>query len=377
MRIAFVGCRGIPALYSGFETAATEICVRLVERGHDVTVYCRKGYGDELEPLYKGVKKKYLPRLQFKVADTLSHTLLSLLHLVLHPPDVILIVNPANGPLCVIPRLRGTPFAINVDGLEWERDKWPLLGKKYFYFASWFCTKIAPAVIADSHGIQRFYRERWGSDSYFASYGAYLQKSRDLTILDRYDLQPRDYLLVVARLEPENNTDLIVEAFRNVITDRKLVIIGGTNYRSKYVSELKKKCTDQRVRFLGGIYDQVHLAEIMCNCFAYIHGHMVGGTNPVLLQALGCGACTLYLDHGLRFNTEVVSDAGIPFPKNASELTQIMQDLLDHPEQADYYRSRAPERIRSEYTWDIVTDRYEALCKTLCAGRLMQTQPNN
>jgi glycosyltransferase involved in cell wall biosynthesis len=377
MRIAFVGCRGIPALYSGFETAATEICVRLVERGHDVTVYCRKGYGDESQAEYKGVKKKYLPRLELKVADTLSHTLLSLLHLCVNPPDVILMVNPANGPLCIIPRLRRTPFAINVDGLEWERGKWPYLGRKYFYFASWFCTKIAPAVIADSHGIQRYYRENWGRDCYFASYGAYLQKSRVPGILERYGLQPREYLLIVARLEPENNTDLILKAFSKVMTDKKLVIIGGTNYKSRYVSELKENTKDKRVSFLGGIYDQVHLAEIMCNCFAYIHGHMVGGTNPVLLQALGCGACTLYLDCGLRFNAEVVGDAGLPFPRDASELTRIMQGLLDTPETAQVYRKRGPERIRSDYTWDIVTDRYEALCKSLCADRLIEPLSNN
>jgi glycosyltransferase involved in cell wall biosynthesis len=367
MRIAMVGSRGVPALYSGFETAVTEIGVRLVERGHDVVVYCRKGYGDESEPEYKGIRKVYLPRLNMKVADTLSHTFLSFCHLVAHPPDVIVVVNPANGPLCLIPRLRGTPFGVNVDGLEWKRAKWPWVGQRYFYFASWFCTKVAPAIIADSRGIQDFYRERWGCDAYYASYGGYIETSQDPALLDEFGLRPDDYFLVVARLEPENNTALIVKAFEQVNTDKQLVIVGGTNYKSRYVADLKANTRDERVRFLGGVYEQEKLTEIMCNSYAYVHGHMVGGTNPVLLKALGCGACVLYAD--VNFNREVVADAGLPFPLDVAGAARVFQEVVDQPGARADYRARAPERIREAYTWDMVTDAYEELCRRLAERR--------
>lgn len=363
MKIAFAGTRGVPALYSGFETAATEICTRLVERGHDVTVYCRNGYGDESEPEYKGVKKKYLPRINLKVADTLSHTFYSLLHAFVHPPDVLLVMNGANGPLCVIPRLRGTPFAINVDGLEWKRAKWPWIGQRYFYFASWCCTKIAPAVIADSVGIQNFYRKQWNADTYYASYGAYCEASVNPAVLADYGLEKRNYYLVVARLEPENNTDLIVRAFEKLKTDKKLAIVGGTNYKSAFIENLKAQTKDERVVFLGGIYEQDRLTEVMCNSYAYVHGHMVGGTNPVLLKALGCNTCILYAD--VEFNAEVVRQAGIPFPLDVEGAARVFQNIEDDPAGAERYRALGHSRINEAYTWEIATDAYEALCYDL------------
>jgi glycosyltransferase involved in cell wall biosynthesis len=369
MRIAFVGSRGIPGLYGGFETAITEISSRLVERGHDVIVYCRNGYGDRSEVSYKGVKKIYLPRIKLELADTLSHTFLSLIHLLRNQPDVIIVVNTANSPICILPRLAGIPFAVHAGGLEWRRTKWPLIGRVYIYCSAWFSTKIAPAVIADSTGIKEYYRDKWKRNTFYAAYGAYQERSTKSELLDKFGLVKDEYFLVVARLQPSNNTHLIVEAFSRVRTDKKLVIVGGVEYNSRYVRALRKKTNVSRIQFLGAIYDQESLTEIMCNCFSYVHGHEVGGTNPVLLKALGCGSCILYLDVGYRFNTRVVVDYGIPFQKDADDLRKQMQELADYPERANIYRERAPKRIEEAYTWDHVTDRYEELCSELSQNR--------
>ncbi len=364
MRIAFVGTRGVPALYGGFETAVEEIGKRLVKRGHEVTVYCRSGYGDESESTYEGIRKIYLPRIRLKIADTLSHTFLSLVHLFFNRPDVIIVMNPANGPLCVMPRLRGTPVAINVDGLEWMRGKWSLIGRKYLYFASWFCTKIATTIIADSQGIQEYYKDNWNCDSYYIPYGAYVEQSVKPELLNKYKLVTNDYFLVVARIEPENNTDLIIKAFEKLRTDKKLTIVGDT-HTNRYAQNLVANTKDKRVRFLGGIYDKECLTEVMCNCFAYIHGHTVGGTNPILLKALGCGACVLYLDTGYRFNARVAGNYGIPFLKTIEGLQDRIQYLVDYPKEVLEYSKRAPECIKETYTWDKITDRYEELCHKL------------
>jgi hypothetical protein len=155
MRIALVGTRGVPPLYGGFETAVAEIGMRLVKRGHEVTVYCRKGYGNESELMYEGMKKRFLPRIKLKAADTVSHTLFSLIDLALEPSDVILVFGPANGPLCIIPRLRGTPFAVHMAGLEFERKKWSYFYRACLRFSSWFCTKIAPTITTTASGIQQ------------------------------------------------------------------------------------------------------------------------------------------------------------------------------------------------------------------------------
>lgn len=365
MKIAFVGCRGVPALYGGFETAVTEIGARLVERGHDVTVYCRKGYGDEENSTNRGMRKRFVPRIKLRTVETISHTLVSLLHLFVNPPDVIVLVNPANGPLLWIPLLRGTPFAINVDGLDWERAKWPWIGRKYIYFAAWCCTKLAPQIIADSRGMQDFYKRQWNRETYYASYGTDVISTPAPDGLEQLGLAPREYFLVVARLAPENNTHLIIDAFRGVDTDKKLVIIGDDRYNSPYKRRLEA-VDDERVTFLGSIYNQPLLRQLMCHSYAYVHGHSVGGTNPVLLKALGCGACVLYLD--VNFNAEVVDGAGIPFPGSVEGARAVLQEVASNPAKADAYRPRGPERIRETYTWERATDQYEDLCYRLCCG---------
>ncbi|MBU1863438.1 MAG: DUF1972 domain-containing protein [Candidatus Omnitrophica bacterium] len=363
MKIAMAGIRGIPALYSGFETAATEIGVRLVKHGHEVVVYCRKGYGNEEEGSYQGIKKIYLPRLNYKFIDTLTHTFFTFLHLIGNRVDVLLIFNPANGPLCIIPRLLGIPFAINVDGLEWKRTKWPKIGQWYFYFAAWFCTKIASIIIADSQGIQNFYKKTFKRESHFIAYGADVKTSKSPERLQKYNLKKDNYFLVITRLDAENNTDLIIRAFRNVRTDKQLVIVGDMNYKSNYVSQLKNNGADHRVVFLGGIYNQDDLNEIICNCFAYIHGHMVGGTNPVLLQALGCGACVLFVD--VIFNSSIVGNAGVPFQNNIDDLQTKLQNLINEQNRVHECKKLAPTCLTEQYTWDYVTDQYEKLCTTL------------
>ena len=364
MHIAIAGCRGVPGLYSGFETAATEIGARLVERGHEVTVYCRRGYGDPSEPFYRGIRKVYLPQLNLKVAETVSHTLICFLHAFLRPPEVLIVMNPANGPLLILPRLRGTPVAINVDGLEWKRTKWSRLGRRYLYFASWCCTKIASDIVADSHALQDFYRSTWNVESYFASYGASIEFPGAQCLVREYGLEPDEYFLVVARLEPENNTELIVRAFEGVSTDKKLFVVGGTTYRSQYVERLKASTSrDSRIIFAGPIYNQRRLTDLMCHCFAYVHGHMVGGTNPVLLKAMGCGSRILALD--VAFNVEVLSDAGLTFPRDVNGAREVLQRIVDDPSVADAARARTRGRIQDAYTWEIATDRYETLCRRL------------
>jgi glycosyltransferase involved in cell wall biosynthesis len=351
-------------MYGGFETAAAEIGRRLVERGYEVVVYCRHGYGDDTQTTYQGIQKKYLPRLPFQAIETLSHTFVSLLHAFLKPPDVMIVMNPANGPLCVIPRLRGTPFAINVDGLDWKRGKWPWIGQRYIYGAAWFCTKIAPALIADSHKIQEFYAQQWNREAHYASYGTYLIESVNPGLIEKDGLRKREYFLVVARLEPENNTELIVRAFKNVRTDMDLVIVGGTHYEGAYTQNLKELVDqDPRVHLMGGVYEQRKLREFLCNAYAYVHGHEVGGTNPILLKALGSGCCVAYLD--VDFNVEVVGDAGSPFPNDADQASRVLQELVSSPEKAKDMRKRARERVREAYCWDKATDDYETLIQQL------------
>ena len=363
MKIAILGTRGVPAKYGGFETCAEELAVGLTDRGHRVTVYCRRGNWDENPDAreFKGARLVYLSSLKTKVTDTFSHTFVSMLHALFQDYDVWMVFNAANSPICVIPRLLGKNLAINVDGLEWKRKKWGPAAKRYYQWAEWLSPKVG-TVISDSRAIQDYYLKRYNARSHFVAYGAHVETSERPEILQEYGVRPEDYFLVASRLEPENHADLTVSAFAQVKTDKKLLIAGGANWKSDFIREIRKT-KDPRIQFLGPIYKDGHIKELHCNCYAYVHGNEVGGTNPALLKALGYGNCVLALN--VAFNAEVVQEGGILYDMNVESLREKMQFVVDHPEAAAAYRERAVARIEEAYTWDRIVSGYERLFATV------------
>jgi len=367
LRIAMLGSRGIPHTYSGYEAFLGEVGLRLVERGHQVLVYCRRSLFQERPKTYKGVQLIYLPSIETKTMGTLTHTLVSMGDVLFRRVDVIFVVNVVNGFHCILPRLLGKNVAINVDGLDWKRGKWGRLGKKYFYLNAKCVGKICPkGVVTDAQEMRRIYLEEFGTPNVSIAYGANIEKSQKPEVVRQYGLEPSQYYLVASRLVPENNADLIVRAFEKVKTTRLLAIAGNANYRSAFVDQLKQT-KDSRVKFLGHVGDPEHVKELHCNAYAYVHGHSLGGTNPALLKALGYGNCVLAL--GTAFNQEVLQDYGILFGNDASDLTSKMQYIEDHEEIASEYSVRAPQRIREAYTWERITDQYEELFLQLANGQ--------
>jgi len=362
-----VGSRGIPHTYSGYEAFIGEVGPRLVERGHEVIVYCRRSLFRERPKTYKGVRLVYLPGIETKTMGTLTHTLVSMGDVLLRSVDVIFVVNVVNAFHCILPRLLQKNVAINVDGLDWKRGKWGRLAKTYFYWNAKWAGRICPkGVVTDAQEMRRIYLEEFGTASVSIAYGANIEKTKTPEVLKQYGLEPFGYYLVASRLVPENNADLIVRAFEKVKTPRLLAIAGSANYRSAFVDRLKAT-KDTRVKFLGHVGNAEHVKELHCNAYAYVHGHSLGGTNPALLKALGCGNCVLAL--GTAFNREVLQGYGILFKADPVDLTDKMQQVEDHPEIAARYRLRAPERIREAYTWEAITDQYEELFLQLANGQ--------
>jgi len=367
LKIAMLGSRGIPHTYSGYETFLGEVGPRLVERGHEVLVYCRSSLFREKSKTYKGVHLIYLPSIETKTMGTLTHTLISMGDVLFRGVDVIFVVNVVNGFHCVLPRLLGKHVAINVDGLDWKRGKWGRLGKSYFYWNAKWVGKICPrGVVTDAQEMRRIYLEEFNTPSVSIAYGANIEKSQNLGVVRQYGLEPLGYYLVASRLVPENNADLIVQAFEQVKTKRHLAIAGAANYRSEFVDRLKRT-KDTRVKFLGHVANAEHVKELHCNAYAYIHGHSLGGTNPALLKALGYGNCVLAL--GTPFNREVLQDYGILFENDPADLAIKMRSIEDHPEIAAGHRVRAPQRIHEAYTWEHITNQYEELFLQLASGQ--------
>ena len=366
MRIALFGARGIPHTYSGTETFFGELAPRLAARGHEVIVYCRSGLFREKPDSYRGVRLIYLPSIETKNLGTFTHTLACVGDVLFRGVDVMLVANVANALLCAVPRLAGNKVALNVDGVEWERSKWGPIGRRYFHWNARLAGKIcSDGIITDAVEMQRIYLEQFGTRSVCIAYGANIETSTNPEAVRQYGLEPFGYYLIASRLVPENSADLIVRAFERFRSDRILAIAGDANYRCSFVDALRRT-QDRRVRFLGHVSDSEHVKELHCNCYGYIHGHSVGGTNPALLKALGYGNLVLALD--TPFNRQVMERHGILFKNDADDLASKLQFVDDQPQVAERYRRQATQRILEEYTWDHITDQYEDYFYRLVAG---------
>lgn len=362
MRIAILGIRGIPASYGGFETFASELAPRLVERGHHVTVYGRRGAVTWPESHYKGVRLVILPTIHTKHLDTPIHTLLACLHAATRRYDVVLVCNAANAPFTALLRIAGTPVVLNVDGIERLRKKWGRAGRGWYWMSEFLATKLASALVSDADEIQTYYRERWGADSTMIPYGASTLQPEGRSTLDKYAVKPRAYVLAVARLEPENNVDLIVRAFARVKTNMHLIIVGDTPFPSGHKDALRAAAEcDPRVILTGFVYGEP-CHELQANSFCYVHAADVGGTSPALLESMALGGCVIVSN--TPQNLEVIDSAGWSFERGSEDsLVEQLQYAVDAPDEADALREKARWRVEEVYSWEGVTGAYERLLR--------------
>lgn len=370
MRIAIVGTRGIPAAYGGFETLAWELSTRLAERGHDVTVYCRRGRTDETVPVPPGITRRFVPYLPGKYLETVTHTAFSVLDSLLRGYDAMWLGNAANAVFAGLPRLRGTRVVLNVDGIERQRRKWGLAGRLWYAVGERFALVYPNAIVSDADVIRDYYRERYGRSSAVIAYGAPLldrEPPPDLAAYGLDGVEPGRYLLYVSRLEPENQADLVVRAYRDVPGDLPLLIVGDAPYADAFKARLRDLAArDPRVRLVGAIYGPGY-RDLQRAALAYIQATSVGGTHPALVEAMGAG--NLVLAFATPENREVLAGTGLLFDDEASltgHLKRVVGGAAD--DELDHLRAAARERAASTYSWDAVTTAYERLWRSLGAA---------
>src|SRR6185312_16703076 len=257
LRIAMLGTRGVPAAYGGFETAVEEIGRRLVERGHTVTVYCRNSKTGTPVTSHLGMQLVHLPALRLKAAETLSHTALSVAHIMFSAkPDLAFVFNAANAPFVPWLRMLGVPAAVHVDGLEWKRDKWNGAGRRYYLSAEKLAVRTADALIADAQGIADYYTRKFRVETELLTYGTKIIRNPESTRLGELGIRPHEYHLVVARFEPENHVDLIIEGYHLSNATYPLVVVGSAGYPGDHADRITAlAASDQRIRLLGGLWD--------------------------------------------------------------------------------------------------------------------------
>ena len=365
MKIALLGSRGIPARYSGFETFYEQLGVRLAARGHQVTVYNRSHFIRDVKGSYRGVRLVSLPSIPTKHLDTLTHTALSALHALTQGYDIAYFCIVGNSPLVWLPRLTGARVLLNVDGEDWAREKW---GR----FARWYqlqCERIAAAtaqvIVADARAIQDRYRARYHKDSIFVPYGANTVRDEGTEALAKWGLAPRDYLLYVGRMVPENAIDVLIDAYRALDTRHPLVIVGDAPFAEGYKAELRRRAGgDPRIIFTGYAFGSDY-AQLSSHALLYVQPSGIDGTRPALLDQMGFGNCVVVRD--TKANVEVIGGAGATFSQHTpvESLRQTLTSLFAQPERIAALRPRALQRIETYYNWEWIVDFHEDLFRRL------------
>jgi len=368
MTVAIIGSRGYPYVYSGYETFVKELSERLVQRGIHVRVYCHKNLFKTFPKEVNGIELVYISTIETKSLSQLIHSFFSILHACTGKTDVILAVNAANGPWGIIARIFGKPTCINVDGMEWLRPKWKGLGSTYFRFSAWLATRWYDRIITDAEEMRKVYLEEFKTDSTVIAYGANIRYPQNPALLEPFNLKPQEYYLIVGRLIPDNNAALMLEGFLAANSSKKLVIVGDVPYKDRYADAIKLKAAPNII-FLGYITNSEILAELYHHCFAYLHGHEFGGTNPTMLKAMAYGSAILALN--TRFNREMLSDGqyGLFFEKNSQSIAALMQRVEQQDGLLMRLREIAREGLTARYDWDHITDAYLALLNELVAGK--------
>jgi glycosyltransferase involved in cell wall biosynthesis len=352
LRIAMIGIKAIPARNGGFETAVDELSRGMVACGHEVVVYNRSGMTDYPGDDYEGVKLVTLPTIKSKNLSTIVHAFLASMHVAFHRVDVVHYFITGTTLFAPLPRLLGMKTVCSVDGTDWQRGKWGKFARWYLKLSESLAVRFCNAIVSDSRDVQRYYTEVYQAESSLITYGIREVEVTGQEWLDRFGLEPREYVLFVGRLVPENNIHQLIRAFEQTNTNKKLVIVGDDPWEKDYVRALKST-KDPRVIFTGGVYGQGY-AQLQKNAYVFVLPDEVGGTHPALVEAMGFGNCVLVND--TASNLEVVGSAGFGYRgvEGAQDLFRRLQMLLDDPELVAEFRGKAEHRARTTYRWEVV-----------------------
>lgn len=359
------GLRGLhPDLeISGFETAFGDIAPRLAQRGHKVTIYCRASAYSAARRTARedGVSLVHMPSPGGKNFSAISSTLFAVVHaLATQRFDVWFFVNVGMGHHAALARLSGRPVVMNVDGLDWQRGKWGKWGRRYIQSAARSAVRFCTRLVTDADAMRQYYRDHFHVETDMIAYGADVEYSMSPGLIASFGVSPGEYYLIVSRLIPENSLVEMLEGFHRSRTDRRLVVVGAATYADAFHARLKAIAdADARISLVGHVHDQQVLKELWCNCYAYLHGHSVGGTNPALLRAMGYGCCVLALD--TPFNREVLAETGRYFTGDAASVSATIEALDASPRDVERAGEVARTRVAERYTWEKITDQYERL----------------
>lgn len=373
MKIAIIGSRGIPNRYGGFEKFTDDLSVALVNRGYKVYVSCEHPCSNNKMEKYKGVNLFYFPirppkSNKLRILYEILYDIYSLFW-ASRRVDIIYMLSYTASPLFFIPKIFGKKLFVNPDGLEWKRDKFNFFEKQLLLINEKMMVVWTDKIIADSNEIKKYYDRKYNVSSEFIPYWvdeiAEVKWEHDkLPDLLKGKIEKNNYWLVVARLEPENNIHVIVEGYLESASKRPLIIVG--NFQSKAYQErvrniIESKAEDKQIYFTGAIYNQEILNMLRQNCFAYIHGHSVGGTNPSLLEAMMMK--NIIIAHDNEFNREVCG--GTLSFQNDKDIREIFNNIENNYDGYFKLKQKLYERAKKFYCCNDKVNQYKDLFNSL------------
>ena len=324
MKIAILGTRGVPNHYGGFEQFAEFFSVYLVEQGHEVYVYNSHNHPYQ-EKTFRGVNILHQndPEHKLGTFGQFIYDYNCICDARKRNFDIILQLGYTSSSIWCWLMPKKPLLITNMDGLEWKRSKYSRPVRQFLKFAERLAAVSSDYLVADSLGIQSFLKTQYGKDSAYIAYGAHPFDTPDEIFLDGYSVEKGKYNMIMARFEPENNLDMVLEGV--AMTDEKTPILVIGNHNTKYGAYLKNKfAAHGHIRFVGGIYNLEHLNNLRYFSNLYFHGHSVGGTNPSLLEAMASKA--LVVAHNNHFNRGVLKDNSYYF-SNRSEVKNILETI--------------------------------------------------
>jgi glycosyltransferase involved in cell wall biosynthesis len=355
--LAILGIRGVPAAHGGFETFAEKLALYLVEKGWKVTVYCQvDGEGEISSDTWEGVQRINIPVSREGAAGTVVFDWKAIRHAARqHKLTLTLGYNTAL--FCALLRVRGVTNLINMDGIEWRRDKWSMAERAWLYINERAGCLLGNHLIADHPQIEKHLQTRVsGNKISMIPYGAEEVTSADTSLLEPLGLSPDSFALVIARPEPENSILEIVRAFSRKPRGKQLVVLGSFDVKDNSYHAGVKEAASNEVIFPGAIYEKPVLAALRFHTRLYIHGHTVGGTNPSLVEALGAGSPVLAHDN--IYNRWVAGE-GAAFFSDEDECAETLDALMGDPEEIELMRKASRIRFGQAFRWQAILQAYE------------------
>lgn len=363
MKIAYIVLKGMP-LGGGIEKYTEEVGSRLVERGHDVVIYSMRHYGAR-DGYYKGMKIKTVPSIKSRSFEKITATFIATVMQCLEK-EVDIVHFHAFGPsmFCFIPRVMGRKVVVQGHGIEWMRSKWGQFGKTFLKISELPSVRFPHCITVVSKVQQEYLKKTYGKESVYIPTGVNHPRIEKPDLITRYCLDNNNYILFVARLVKEKGAHYLIEAYKRLKTDLKLVIAGDAKYENSYKAHLKDMSSDNPNIIFTGFVTGKFLNELLSNCYLFVLPSEIEGLSTALLEAMSYGNCCLVSD--IPENVEVIKDYGYTFrSKDINDLYEKLKFLIDNPDAVKSVKEQAKRHVLEHYTWDKIALQFEELYQQL------------